>query len=39
MSKKEEIIYLYFEKQMAAIEISKEVNVVKSYVTKIIKTD
>ena len=39
MSKKEQILFLYFEKKMAAIEISKEVNVVKSYVTKILKKD
>lgn len=39
MSKKEQILSLYFEKKMAAIEISKEVNVVQSYVTKIIQKD
>ena len=37
MSKKDEIITLYFEKGMSAIEISKKVNVVQSYITKIIK--
>ena len=39
MSKKDEIITLYFEKGMSAIEISKKVNVVQSYITKIIKQD
>lgn len=39
MSKKDEIITLYFEKKMSAIEISKKVNVVQSYITKIIKSD
>ncbi len=39
MSKKDEIITLYFEKKMSAIEISRKVNVVQSYITKIIKSD
>lgn len=39
MSKKEQILSLYFEENMAATEISKKVNVVKSYITKIIKQD
>lgn len=39
MSKKHEIITLYFEKKMSAIEISKNINVTQSYITKIIKQD
>lgn len=39
MSKKDEIIYLYFEEKMTAIEISKKVNVAQSYITKVIKQD
>lgn len=39
MSKKNEIITLYFEKKMSAIEISKNINVAQSYITKIIKQD
>lgn len=39
MSKKEEIITLYYEEKMSAIEISKKVNVVQSYITKVIKQD
>ena len=39
MSKKDEIITLYFEHKMAAIEISKQINVAQSYITKVIKQD
>ena len=39
MSKKDEIITLYFDEKMTAIEISKKINVVKSYITKILKQD
>ena len=39
MAKKDEIIALYFEEKMNTIEISKQVNVVKSYVSKILKQD
>lgn len=39
MSKKDEIIILYFEKKMSAIEISKNINVSQSYITKVIKLD
>ena len=39
MSKRDEIITLYFEEKMNTIEISKKVNVVKSYVSKVLKQD
>ena len=39
MSKKDEIITLYFDEKLTAIEISKKINVVKSYITKILKQD
>ena len=39
MSKKDEIINLYFDDKMKAIEISKKLNVVKSYITKVLKRD
>ena len=39
MSKKDEIITLYFEKKMSAIEISKNIDVTQAYITKIIKKD
>lgn len=39
MSKKDEIIILYFKEKMPAIEISKRLNVVQSYITKVIKQD
>ena len=39
MSKKDEIIILYFEKKLSAIEIARKVNVVQSYITKVIKQD
>ncbi len=39
MSKKDEIITLYFEEKMNTIEISKKMNVVKSYISKVLKQD
>lgn len=39
MSKKDEIITLYFEEKLTAIEISRKINVVQSYITKVIKQD
>lgn len=39
MSKKDEIITLYFEKKLASIEISKKIDVAQSYITKVIKQD
>ena len=39
MQKKEEILYLYYEKKMKSISISKEMNVSSAYITKVIKTD
>lgn len=39
MSKKDEIITLYFEERLSAIEISKKIDVVQSYITKVIKQD
>lgn len=39
MSKKDEIITLYFEEKMSAIEISKNIEVGQSYITKVIKQD
>ena len=39
MSKKDEIITLYFEEKLTAIEISRKTNVVQSYITKVIKQD
>jgi len=39
MSKKDEIITLYFEEKMNTIEISKRMNVVKSYISKVLKQD
>lgn len=39
MSKKDEIITLYFEEKMNTIEISKKMNVVKSYISKVLKKD
>lgn len=39
MSKKDKIISLYFEEKMSSIDISKKVNVVQSYITKVIKQD
>ena len=39
MSKKDKIITLYYERKMSAIEISKNIDVTQSYITKIIKQD
>ena len=39
MSKKDKIITLYFEEKLTAIEISKKIDVVQSYITKVIKQD
>lgn len=39
MQKKEEILYLYYEKKKKSISISKEVNVSSAYITKVIKSD
>ena len=39
MQKKEEILYLYYEKKMKSISISKEINVSSAYITKVIKKD
>lgn len=39
MTKKDEIITLYFDEKLNTIEISKKVNVVKSYISKILKQD
>lgn len=39
MSKKDEIIILYFEEKLNTIEISKKMNVVKSYISKVLKQD
>ena len=39
MTKKEKIIYLYYEKKLKEKVISKKIKVSTSYVTKIIKSD
>lgn len=39
MQKKEEILYLYYEKKKKSILISKEINVSSAYITKVIKND
>ena len=39
MQKKEEILYLYYEKKKKSVFISKEINVSASYITKVIKND
>ena len=39
MSKKDEILNLYFEEKMNTVEIAKKVNVAKSYISKILKQD
>lgn len=39
MSKKQEIIFLYYEKNLSPSEIAKDVNVSKTYITEVIKSD
>lgn len=39
MQKKEEILYLYYEKKKKSVFISKEINVSAAYITKVIKND
>lgn len=39
MQKKEEILYLYYERKKKSVLISKEVNVSAAYITKVIKND
>ena len=39
MAKKDEIIYLYYEKKMRSKAISEKISVSTAYITKIIKCD
>lgn len=39
MSRKERIIFLYYEKKLNTVEISNNLKISKQYVSKIIKTD
>ena len=39
MTKKEKIIFFYYEEKLNTISISKKLNVSKQYVSKILKTD